>query len=84
MRFFLPFLLCIVAMVTAAQNNYIKLSQDLLYAVKTGDPTDSLENQLSLVSEGDLFRQLDSENKRKAFWLNIYNAYTQIALKKNP
>ena len=84
MRFFLPFILMIIAMPVTSQSDYIKLSQDLLYAVKTGESSDSLENQLSLISQDDLFSQLDSENKRKAFWLNIYNAYTQIALKKNP
>jgi hypothetical protein len=71
-------------MSAASQIDYIKLSQGLLYAVKTGEPTDSLENQFSLVSQNVLFSQLDSENEKKAFWLNIYNAYTQIGLKKNP
>jgi hypothetical protein len=84
MRFFLPFLLMMIAMPVTSQNDYVKLSQDLLYAVKTGESSDSLENQLSLASQSNLFRQLDTENKRKAFWLNIYNAYTQIGLRKNP
>lgn len=70
--------------VAAPQQNYTKLSQDLLYAVKTGEPTDSIENNLSFVLPEVLLGQLDNENKRKAFWLNIYNAYTQIALKKIP
>ena len=71
-------------MPVASQRDYIKLSQDLLYAVKTSEPTDSFENQFSSVPLDVLLSQLDSENKRKAFWLNIYNAYTQIGLSKNP
>ena len=73
-----------MSIVVASQNDYIKLSQDILYAVKTGEPTDSLEIQLSNLSPDILLSQLSSENKRKAFWLNIYNAYTQIGLKDNP
>jgi hypothetical protein len=84
MRFFFTFFLVMIAMSAVSQSDYIKLSQDLLYAVKTGELTDSFENQFSLVPQDVLFSQLDSENKRKAFWLNIYNAYTQIALKKTP
>ncbi len=72
-----------MSIVVASQNDYIKLSQDILYAVKTGEPTDSLEIQLSNLSPDTLLSQLSSENKRKAFWLNIYNAYTQIGLKSN-
>jgi hypothetical protein len=39
-----------MSIVVAAQNDYIKLSQDILYAVKTGEATDSLEIQLSDLS----------------------------------
>lgn len=72
-----------LSIVVDSQNDCIKLSQDILYAVKTGEPTDSLENKLSNLSADTLLNQLSSENKRKAFWLNIYNAYTQIGLKDN-
>ncbi len=62
----------------------IKWSQELLYAVRTDEPTDSLEKKLELVSIEELTTQLKTDAERKAFWLNIYNAFTQISLKKNP
>ena len=80
MRFFLSILFLMLSIVVDSQNDCIKLSQDILYAVKTGEPTDSLENKLSNLSADTLLNQLSSENKRKAFWLNIYNAYTPKTL----
>jgi hypothetical protein len=71
-------------MISVSQTDYIKLSQDLLYAVKTDRPDDSLQRQISTSAEDELYQQLNNEDKRKAFWLNIYNAYTQIGLKANP
>jgi hypothetical protein len=66
------------------QADYIKLTQDLLYAVKTDEDFTAVQKQLADAGQDELLRQLSDENKRKAFWLNIYNAYTQIGLKENP
>lgn len=66
------------------QTDYIQLSQDLLYAVKTDEDFTAMQKQLADAGQDELLRQLNDENKRKAFWLNIYNAYTQIGLKENP
>lgn len=62
----------------------IKLSQSLLLAAKTRESTDSLTTILQRISAGELEKQLVSDNQKKAFWINIYNAYTQIILSKNP
>lgn len=62
----------------------IKLSQELLYAVRTDESTDSLEKKLELVPKEELASQLKTDAERNAFWLNIYNAFTQISLKNNP
>jgi hypothetical protein len=64
--------------------NYIQLSQDLLYAAKTGDSVAAFTTQLAKANELDLAGQLNTEPKKMAFWLNIYNAYTQFKLKENP
>ena len=63
--------------------DYIKISQNILYAAKTDEPVDSFELQLANVSSYVLSEQLKTDGDRKAFWLNIYNAYTQIGLKQN-
>jgi len=71
---------------TAFSQSYtdcIRLSQDILYAARTSDTTMTFENTLASVSFESLLQQLDQDEKRKAFWLNIYNAWTQIGLTRN-
>ncbi len=62
----------------------VQISQQLLYAAKTKAPTDSLSKALEQVPPESLERQLTDDNRKKAFWINIYNAYTQIILAKDP
>lgn len=59
----------------------LQLSQDLLYAVKSESDYRVYTDSLKSFSKHELYVQLKDENKRRAFWLNIYNAYTQILLK---
>jgi hypothetical protein len=61
----------------------IKLSQDILYASKTDAPADSLQEIFKKISAEELTAQLKTDDERKAFWLNIYNAYTQLSLKQS-
>ena len=56
----------------------LHLSEQLLYSVKTGEPTDSLQLAIGRYSVSDLAEGLSNDNARKAFWINIYNAYYQI------
>lgn len=72
---------------TTAQTStpdYTAIAEEWLYAVRTSSPTDSLQQLLSKSTPQDLHQQLNTENKAKAFWINIYNAATQTALKNNP
>ena len=62
----------------------ISLSQELLYYVKLREDTKSIEEQLKLLDDGDLHNQLDSDQKKVIFWVNIYNAYFQIVVDDNP
>ncbi len=82
--FYCCLLLKTVSTMAQEKAGYIKISQDLLYNVKTDEPADSLMHLLSNAPVAVLQAQLRSDAERKAFWLNIYNAYTQIALKKEP
>jgi len=61
----------------------INTSQQLLLQAKTHPPTESLIDAIKNISEETL-QQLKDDDYKKAFWLNIYNAYTQIILSKNP
>ena len=68
----------------AVETNIIELSQELLLAAKTKEPTDSLVSIVRSIDETMLTNQLINDDSKKAFWINIYNAYTQISLHANP
>ena len=65
--------------------DYSRLSQQLLYAVKTGsDSVDTYMKPLQVADALALQAQLSTESLKKAFWLNIYNTYVQWLLQKDP
>ena len=64
--------------------NYINISQQLLYAVKTGESSDHFIRQLWGVDKKELKKQLPTDAGKKAFWLNIYNAFIQKLLSEHP
>ena len=61
-----------------------KLSEDLLQNIKDGKPTAMIEKSLFESTLIEDSKQLDSNDKQTAFWVNIYNAYIQIVLTKDP
>lgn len=75
---------------TAAQRvdtmsvNYIQLSQDFLYAARTGDSVQAYLDTLASAEQIQLANQLQNDQQKLAFWLNIYNGFTQVILSKNP
>lgn len=56
----------------------LKLSEKLLYAVKTESATDSLEKELASLNMDTLITGLSNDAARKTFWINIYNSYYQL------
>jgi len=62
----------------ADSGKLIKLSQDLLYAVKTGADSGPVEAKLSSLTADDLKDNLTDDQARKVFWLDLYNAWYQI------
>ena len=64
--------------------DYIKLSQNFLYAAKTGDTTTAFIDTLKNADINILEGQLDNDHKKLAFWLNLYNGFIQVLLKKDP
>lgn len=60
------------------------LSQQLLYAVKTGAPSEEYTKALEGFTLQQLEADLPDDAHKKSFWINIYNAYTQILLKSDP
>jgi hypothetical protein len=59
-------------------------SAQFLYATSTGQDEAVCIDSLKEISLQTLLNQLDTQEKQLAFWLNIYNAFTQIFLRKNP
>ena len=65
-------------------NSLIDISQQLLLTVKLGKPIENLVETLAAATEGELSNQLINDDDKKAFWINIYNAFIQIILAKTP
>jgi hypothetical protein len=60
------------------------LARDLLVACKRGDSTDGLRAALAALDDGDLQPLREDRRTALAFWLNCYNAGTQLLLRERP
>ncbi|MEJ1223318.1 DUF547 domain-containing protein [Sediminicola sp. 1XM1-17] len=60
------------------------LSEQFLTNIKEGKDTQDLQNVLANASLEELESGLETNDQKTAFWLNIYNAYIQVILAKNP
>lgn len=61
----------------------VTISQDFLYAVRTGEDPAAHLRPLTNVELPTLVGSLDSDSRKKAFWINIYNAFIQRKAKKH-
>lgn len=60
------------------------LAQDLLVACRRGDPTERYRTALAEATDADLHRIREDRRTGLAFWLNCYNAGTQLLLEGRP
>ncbi len=67
-----------------SSNKLVDLSQQFIYAAKTGEAMEEFLNSLKNIAYKDLVDSLQTDDEKKAFWINIYNGYAQMSLKKNP
>ncbi len=65
-------------MILKTRNPLLELSSALLLHVKLMKDTKSEEHQLRAFPLKELQRQLNNDTAKKAFWINIYNAYFQM------
>jgi thiol-disulfide isomerase/thioredoxin len=72
------------AEVEESKNKLVQLSQEFMYAAKTDDETASFIAALSHLEMSELIATIKTDDDKKAFWINLYNAYTQTSLKKKP
>lgn len=61
----------------------VQLSEDLLLKVKMQESFDELVKELENLEIETLKDSLPGDTEKKAFWINIYNAYFQILRKVN-
>ncbi len=64
--------------------DFNKLSEQMLQNIKAGKSTRELREQLAKTTLNDLQEGLKTDDKKLAFWVNIYNAYIQVILSENP
>ena len=61
-----------------------RISQDLLYAIRTGQEYGAYMAALAETPLAELLPPASSQDFKKAFWLNLYNAFVLVMLKENP
>ncbi|MFN5169458.1 MAG: DUF547 domain-containing protein [Cyclobacteriaceae bacterium] len=78
--------LCLVFAFSAAAQGYLGEAKVFYDAVKVHDFAAAAKsvNVFARASADDLESQLDTENKAKAFWLNLYNTFVAYSLAQNP
>ena len=69
---------------SVAEMSFPELSMELVERVRDSEDVKPVTRRLANASPDELHAELDTESKRKAFWLNIYNAYVQILLLDDP
>ena len=73
-----------VPLAATVDDDPLALAADLLRAVRYDDPTTAHERALRDLDPAALARALDTDDRRRAFWLNVYNASVQLLLAAAP
>ncbi|MFV8322349.1 DUF547 domain-containing protein [Flavobacterium sp. LB3P21] len=64
------------------KNYYTTLSEEILSVAKSGKDTVTLRRQLFYIRQAKLEKSLNTDELKKTFWINIYNAFYLITLKE--
>lgn len=62
----------------------VALSKELVRTAREGKNAAEIMDKLAAVSVEELSDELDSDEAKKAFWINVYNGYVQHILTKQP
>ena len=71
-------------MATTVGVDFNKISETFLERIKLNKDTKEIQDLLAKTTIGELDAALNTDAKRLAFWVNIYNAYIQVILKEQP
>lgn len=77
-------LLLVFSLVNAQNANLNKLSERFLEKIQNGEDTKEIRKQLANIDLDALVNGLQTDEQKLAFWVNIYNAYIQVILTRNP
>lgn len=83
--FIMLFLFASFATIHAQEIDYVKISEKFIKSAKFKD--DKTPYYIKVLAEADkkeLKKQLYNDELKKTFFINVYNAYTIFALKKDP
>jgi hypothetical protein len=69
---------------TEPENKIVQLAQEFIRGVKTGGAADGFIKPLCALKLETLKENLNNDALKNAFWINLYNGFTQMLLKKNP
>lgn len=61
-----------------SDNFPVDISGRLLLLFRKGEPTEAVESEIAKLSLSALESNLDDDNKKKTFWINVYNSFFQI------
>jgi len=78
------FLLLIFSLCKAQTTELNSLSERFLEKIIKGEDTQQIQQQLANIELEELSTKLKTDTQKLAFWVNIYNAYIQVILNKNP
>ena len=65
----------------STKNYYVEISEEILLRARSGQDTTSHRRQLFYISYSKIEKSLDTDALKKAFWINIYNAFYLIILR---
>jgi hypothetical protein len=63
---------------------YTQLSTRFINTLRNDEDVHSIIDSLAKVEVEVLASELTNDNRKKAFWINIYNGFIQVLLKENP
>jgi hypothetical protein len=61
-----------------------KLTWDYLSLLRIGAESDHMEEKFKEIDTKELYLELANDNRKKTFWINIYNAFNILFLKHDP
>lgn len=65
---------------TIYPKNAVSFSQDFFLAVRSNEPYEKYLDTLNNIDLGQLENELSTQNKKLAFWINMYNALVQVKI----